>query len=331
MPANLTPEYLAAEQRYRRARTPKEKLEALQEMLRAIPKHKGTDHMQADLKKRISQARKDSQRRSVRAVHSLYVKPEGLGQVFLVGPPNAGKSCLLDALTNAKPDVADYPFTTVMYQPGMVRYEDVWIQLVDMPPISAQAMMPWIPSVVRYGNGALLVLSLASDDILTEAEEVVELLLKGKVSLAGRDEPTGMFDNGISALKTLMVCTNCLAPDADYRLVLLREQVGDGYDIIQVDIHRDPPSVDVLRKTVYDMLGKLRVYTKQPGKPPDLKDPFVVDRGTTLEELAGKIHKDIRDRLTYARIWSRDKSRYDGARVARTYVLQEGDIVEIHT
>jgi uncharacterized protein len=330
MPANLTQEYYAAEQDYRRARTPAEKLEGLQAMLRAIPKHKGTDHMQADLKKRISQAKRDSQKKSARAVHSLYVKPEGIGQVFLVGPPNSGKSSLLDVLTNAKPEIAAYPFTTSMYQPGMMRHVDIWIQLVDMPPVSEQSPIPWIPSVVRYGHAALFVLSLASDDVLTEAEEVTTRLAAGKVVLARRGEPTGMFDNGIAALKTLMVLTHSKAPDALDRLELLDELLGDAYEKILVDIREDPESLEVLRKRTYDMLGKLRVYTKQPAKPPDMEDPFVIRRGTTLEELAGRIHKDIRARLRFARVWSQDESMFDGQRVSKDYVLQEGDVVEIH-
>jgi len=330
MPANLTPEYFAAERRYREARAPKEKLDALQEMLRVIPKHKGTDHMRADLKKKVSQLKKDAQKKSVRAVHSLYVKPEGIGQLFLLGPPNAGKSSLLDALTNARPAVADYPFTTTMYQPGMVRYVDVWIQLVDMPPISSAGTMPWIPSVARYGDGAFLVVSLASDDVLSEIEEVQSFLATGKVELAQRHEPGGMFDNGIAALKTTMVATHCRAPDAHDRLEMVRELTGDGYDIVQVDLKEDPESVEALRTVAYRMLGKLRVYTKHPGKPPDLDEPFVVRQGTTLQELAGKIHKDIKERLNYARIWSQDRRKFDGQRVARSYVLQEGDVVEIH-
>lgn len=330
MPANLTQEYYAAEQEYRRARTPMEKLEGLQAMLRAIPKHKGTDHMQADLKKRISQAKRDSQKKSAKAVHSLYVKPEGIGQVFLVGSPNSGKSTLLDALTNARPEVAAYPFTTSMYQPGMMRYIDVWIQLVDMPAISDQAPLPWIPSVVRYGHAALFVLSLASDDLLTEAEEVTARLESGKVVLARCGEPAGMFDNGIASLKTLMVLTHSKAPDAMDRLELLEELLEDGYEKIFVDAIEDPDSLDILRKRTYDLLGKVRVYTKQPSKPPDMKDPFVIRLGTTLEGLAGRIHKDIRARLRYARVWSQDESMFDGQRVAKDYVMQEGDVVEIH-
>jgi len=270
MPANLTPDFKAAEDKLRAARTAKEKLDALQEMLRTIPKHKGTDHMQADIKRRIAQVKKEGDKKNVKAVHSLFVKPEGIGQVFLVGPPNSGKSSLLDRLTNAKPEVAAFPFTTTMYLPGMMRYENVWIQLVDMPPVSTKAPIPWIPSVVRYGNAALFVVSLASDDLLTETEEVIDMLKASKVVLATRGEPTGMFDTGIAALKTIVVATHCRDPHAGERLELLNELLKAAYDTVQVDVEHDPESVERLRPHVYGMLGVLRVYSKQPGKPPDL-------------------------------------------------------------
>jgi uncharacterized protein len=325
-PANLTQDYLKADQEFKAARTPQEKLDALEKMLRLIPKHKGTDHMQADIKRRMKKLKQESGKKSVKAVHSHYVKPEGIGQLFLIGGCNAGKSSLLASLTNAKAEVADFPFSTVMYQPGMMRYVDVWVQLVDMPPISSQGMIPWIPAVVRYGHAALWVINLASDDLLHDAEEVVEILGKGKIKLVPTKEEAGMFDTGVAALYTKIVATHCQDPDAEYRLELLLEMIDNRFEILRSDMDA-PETVENLRRPIYEMLGKLRVYTKQPNKPPDLKDPFVIRTGTTVEELAGKIHKDIKSRLDFARIWAEGK--YDGQRVARDHVLQEGDIVEI--
>jgi ribosome-interacting GTPase 1 len=329
MPANLTPDYLAAEQKLREARTPQEKLDALEEMLRTIPKHKGTDHLQADIKRRIKQTKQDATKSAAKtSSHAYYVKPEGIGQVFLVGPPNSGKSSLLDALTNAKPQIASFPFTTQIYQPGMMRYEDVSIQLVDMPPLSPQAPVPWYCSVVRYGNAALLVVSLASDDILTEVEDLARMLADGKVVLAARNEPAGQFDTGVAALRTLMVATHAHAPDAAARLELLQEVTGQRWPVVTLDLE-DPASAEPLRKAIYDMLGLIRTYSKLPGKPPDRADPFVLKAGTTVEVLAGRIHKEMKEGLQYARIWSKD-GKIDGLRVPRDYLLQEGDVAEIH-
>ncbi len=329
MPANLTQAYFTAEKKYRQARTPQDKLETLQEMLRVIPKHKGTDHMQADLKKKISKAREDLAKapKSGGEGRSYYVAPEGIGQVFLLGPPNGGKSSLMDALTNAKPAVADYPFTTRNYLPGMMRYHDVWIQLVDMPPISSEYYEPWIPAVARYGDLIALVLDLSSDDALDEAEKVIEILENKKVRCAGIDDETGQFDTGIASISTLVVGSRRDAPMASERAAMLDELWNSRYPIVMTETG-DEESLNNFNRTVYEMLGKVRVYTKERNKKPDLEEPFVLKKGDSVMDLAGRIHKDIAKQLKFARVWGEGK--YDGQRVNRDYVLEEGNIIELN-
>ena len=137
MPANLTPEYLAAEEEFKSAQSHEEKIAALERMLSTVPKHKGTEKLQADIKRRLSRERKEGHKKGgARTVPFWLVKKEGAGQVALIGPPNAGKSSLLAALTNARPEVADYPFTTHAPTPGMMAYENIQVQLIDLPPVS---------------------------------------------------------------------------------------------------------------------------------------------------------------------------------------------------
>lgn len=329
MPANLTPDYLEAEERLRAARTPEEKVSALEEMLRTIPKHKGTDHIQADIKKRLAEARRESQKKpaTARSVQSLFVKPEGVGQVFLVGPANSGKSSLVSALTSARAEVAPYPFTTQMFLPGMMLYENVWIQLVDMPPVSSQSPLSWIPSVIRYGNAAWLVVSLASDDILSEYEEIISLLAGGKVRLGASGEPTVIAPDGIATLRTLLVATHCDAPGASDRLELLHEVKNPSIEVVQVDCSR-PETLEPLRQHTFTLLNVIRIYGKESGKPVDRSDPFVLSRGATVQDLAAKIHRDLAPRLAYARVWANDAS-IDGLRVPREYELQDGQTVQL--
>ena len=156
MPANLTPDYFKAEQWYRSASTNEEKMLALEQMLAVMPKHKGTEHLQADLKRKLSQLKDASaqQKKAGKHVDIFHVPRSGAGQVVLLGTPNSGKSAILAALTHAKVTVAEFPFATHAPVPGMVRYEDVQIQLVDMPPITADYAAPG--QVGTYRNGDLI-------------------------------------------------------------------------------------------------------------------------------------------------------------------------------
>src|SRR6266566_9587820 len=139
MPANLTPEYKAAEAAFRKARDPRERLERLREMLRVIPKHKGTDHLQGDIKRRIKELSEELERAPKgggRGGLPLAIRPEGTAQLALIGPPNAGKSSLHARLTASGAQAAPYPFTTQYPEAGMMPYEDIRFQLVDLPAIS---------------------------------------------------------------------------------------------------------------------------------------------------------------------------------------------------
>lgn len=202
MPANLTPDYLASEQAYKRAQTPQEKIAALEQMLAALPKHKGTEKMQADIRRRLSEARKQAQqsrKAGVAGAPAYLIRREGAGQVVLLGPPNSGKSQLLCALTHAHAEVADYPFTTRLPVPGMMMFEDVQIQLVDLPPISVEFTEAWMSQVVRSAQLSALVADPNDVDVLGEIDFILQklegwkapwpkLLVGNKLDLAGGGE-----------------------------------------------------------------------------------------------------------------------------------------------
>lgn len=323
MPANLTPDYRAAELRFREAETVEDKLAALQEMLSTIPKHKGTEKMQGDIKKRIAKLKIETQRQSKgpKRRPSYYVEREGAGQVALVGPPNSGKSALLAALSSAEPEVAAYPFTTRVPQPGMVRYENVQVQVVDCPPISAQFMPPWLLNVVRAADAMVMVFDLGDDDLLTEVDTTLRLLREGRL------EPVGDIPQAAAQKRALVVANKCDAPDAAERLALLKEILDPSLDLLCVSAVTGE-NLEALRREVFGLLGKIRLYTKVPGKKPDLDSPFVIRAGTTIIEAAAAVHKDIARDLKYARVWGRQT--FEGQMVHRDYVVEDGDVVEFH-
>lgn len=324
MPANLGPEYLRAEERFRQATTDEERLLALEEMLATIPKHKGTEKMQADIKRRIAQLRREMQKsRGPRRRDMFRIEKEGAGQVLMIGPPNSGKSQLLATMTRAQPEVAPYPFTTRLPLPGMVLWENVRFQLVDMPPLARETAQPWMWAVMRSADALLLVVDLGDDDILSSTEEVLQFARENGV-FPLRSGPTTFRE------KRTLVAANKSDLDGAYdRLELLREFLGDRLDVLPVSARTGEGLEGLARAMFFDLLGKIRVYTHPPGKKPDFSNPFVLDAGTTVLEAAEEIHKEIAANLAHARVWG--SGMFQGQMVPRDYVLQDGDVVVFYT
>ncbi len=328
MPANLPPQYYEAERRYRQAKTEEDKLSCLQEMLAIMPKHKGTDKLQADLRRRISKLKKlaSQQKKSSKRAQVFKVEKEGAGQLVLIGPPNVGKSQILASLTNANPEIAPYPFTTQKPLPGMMPYDHIQIQLVDVPPISPDYMEFWVPGIVRNSDGALLVVDLSSDDLIDQTEMVIKRLEDSKVSLEMEEKPIDPRD-GIAHKKTLILANKNETEKAKGNLEFLREFYKDKFPIFSFSAATKENLSD-LKKTIYDLLGIIRVYTKEPSKKPDYSEPIILKKGGKLLDAALSIHKDFARELKYARIWGKEK--YDGQMVQKDYPLQDEDVVEFH-
>ncbi len=324
MPANLTPEYKRAEERFRTAKSPEEKLAALEEMLRVMPKHKGTDGLQADIKARIAKLRKQPASKAGRSTFSHMVPREGAGQVALVGPPNSGKSSLVTALTHATPAVADYPFTTRDATPGMMRFEDILFQLVDLPPLSDQHIDAWVFDVIRGAD--LLWVVLDGRYALEGMDDIVRLLGQRAVVLQPAcQEGAGA---GLGAVKrALVLLTGVDRPEAAESVNVIDDLFGHRWPLVPVSIFT-PSSLVLLGRRTFEALEIIRVYTKQPGKPPDRDKPFTLPRGATVADLALRIHKDLLASMKFARVWG--SQVFDGQTVQREHVLFEGDVVEIH-
>jgi len=327
MPANLPPTYHEVERRYRQAAEVQEKIAALEEMLRIIPKHKGTDKLQGDLKARLSKLRRMPAKRSARASHSMAVPPEGAGQIVLVGPPNGGKSSLVRALTNARVEVAPYPGSTRKPSPGMMAFEDIAFQLVDMPPVTADYNEHWLFDILRRADLVWLVLAGARP--LSGLELVEQMLTEKRILLHPLDQdPPQDLDFAWTALPTLMVITGADLPETEENLEIMQELLEQDWPQVLVSATIGT-GLDRLPRRCFEALDLIRVYTKQPGKPPDLERPFALRRGATVGELAQRIHKDLARSLKSARIWG--TGVYDGQTVHRTHELHDKDVLEIRT
>ena len=300
MPANLTQQYRKAEEAYRRASTPEEELQCLQTMLRELPKHKGTDKLQADLKQRISRVKEEAEGGSKSGAkgRSSKIPRQGAGRVILIGGPNAGKSQLMCTLTRATPTVAEYPFTTNEASPGMMPWEDITIQLIDTPPITPDYLDTSAQGLIRGADLTLLMVDLGSDDGVEQCQAVWDRLNETKTRLA-RESYLDEDDVGLSFTRSLLVPNKIDAEDAQTRLELLHELVE--IDLPEFVISAEQGTgVEPLRKAIYEAMDVVRVYTKMPNqKDPDFDRPYTIRRGGTLADIAGIIHKDFATQLKF--------------------------------
>lgn len=333
MPANLTPQYHKAEEAFKAAKTAEEKLAALDEMLAVIPKHKGTDHLQADLKRKRAELREEASRpgKSKKAFDPFRIESGGAGQVVLLGPPNAGKSAIVAHLSNARTEATPFPFATQGPIPGMMPFEDVQVQLVDLPPITADFFPPGMLGLIKSADAALLLADLGSESVLEDLEAVVSALEKGRLDVCDpRHAATRGGDGEEEAvaerLPGLLLGMKVDLPGAADRLEILRDLYGGRFDPLPISTETSE-GLDVLPGRVFGLLDRIRVYSKEPGKPPDRTSPFVLRRGETVLDLAAKVHRDFPEHLQQARVWG--SARFDGQAVRRDYALVEGDVVEL--
>lgn len=323
MPANLPPEYVEAELRFRAAKTPEEKLEILRELMSLVPKHKGTEKLRVELKRKWTklQAQQQKKQKGARGPSYDHIEREGAGQITLVGLPNTGKSSLLAAMTNARPEIADYPFSTFRPTVGMMPFEDIQIQLIDLPPLS-EFTEPWVYSLIRQSDAVALLIDLSSPHADEDFLTALGWLEQGRIRLVGKAvEGPGVVKRAV------VVGTKSDAEGASHQLGKLKGIVGTDFAVTSVSAISSA-ELENLKRTLFEVLNVVRVYTKKPGQPIKKDQPYVLTGGSTVTDVARAIHKDLAEKFKYARVWG--SAQFEGQRVERHYVVQDRDLLEFH-
>ncbi len=326
MPANLPPDYFAAEERFRQAKTAEEKIRILEEMLAIMPKHKGTDHLQADLRAKISRLKKEGAKKKVTARFNPYaVEREDCPQVVFIGPANSGKSSLINALTDSEvSEAAEYPYTTVKPSPGIFRCDNYRFQLVDLPPVIGSSMEGWMGDLLRHADGAVIVLDTSREETLDQVGALFAAIDRANVFLQGLNDdapPLGtMPQNALIALHK----SDSALPEV---AVLLKEQFGRRFPALETCSNSNLKKA-LFAQSLASALKIIRIYTKVPGKKADLQEPYIVDEGINIIKLAEVIHREMVENFRFARVWGR--KTFEGQRVGKEHIIEDGDIVELH-
>jgi ribosome-interacting GTPase 1 len=328
MPTNLPPEYYKVEERYREAREPAEKAELIEEMLSTIPKHKGTDKLRADLRRKLAKFKEsaEQQKKTGRRDTTYVIDKEGAGQVAVVGASNTGKSSLVASLTNADPEVAEYPFATWLPTPGMAPFENVQIQLIDTPSLDREFVEPALVDMIRRADLILVMLDIQAFPF-DQLEETLSFLEEHRIIPVERQD-SFLQDRRHTFLPFvfLMNKVDDEGLDEDFETFL---QLYDGPWKVLPGSVRTERDIDSLLAHIFHQLNVMRIYSKVPGKEADLSAPFIIHTGATVQEFAARIHKDFIKDLKSARVWG--STAHDGLMAGRDHVLQDGDIVELKT
>ena len=326
MPANLPPEYYKLKHQLEAAKTDEERLSLLEEMLRITPKHKGSEKVISDLRRRIAKLRNAPDKKGATKRHSHLIPKQGAGQIILLGAPNVGKSRILASCTNAKPDISRTPFTTREPSVGMLNYENIQFQIIDTPPVTADFVQPEILDLARNSDILLIIVNLGGDDVLDEVGVVTSKLKAAKIVIAREVHGDGV-DESSSIKPALIVANQIDVPNASDRLEILSEFYGETFEIYPLSAATGEGR-EHLEKAIYDKLEILRVYTKTPGKRVDRDNPLVLPMGSTVIDAAMRLHRDFAANLKFARVWG--VNWHDGQSVSRDDHVHDGDILEFH-
>ncbi|MCH8206801.1 MAG: 50S ribosome-binding GTPase [Chloroflexi bacterium] len=333
MPTNVPPQYRQAEERFRQAKTVREKIATLQDMLSIMPKHKGTDHLKAQLRARMARLMSElegpSRGPGGGRTDPFSLLKEGGGRATLVGPTNVGKSLLLAKATGAQTRVGAYALSTQEPVQGMLPYKDIYIQLVDTPPISSPRTQSRLYGLLRNSDVFVVVVDLTLDAV-PQVRAVFSELEQWGFRLLAREEEGDEEGPGL-AKPTILVGNKADVPDSLDQFQELDGAFGRKYPVVMASAE-EQVGLDELGEEIFRALKVIRVYTKSPREKLEefvRTNPLVLPLGSTVAEAAEQVHKDFGRGLKYALLWGRS-GKFESQRVGRRHQLSDEDIIEMH-
>ncbi len=304
MPANLPPQFFELQRKLNQTKDIQEKIEILQEMLAICPKHKGTERVQEEIKKKIAKLKR-VQPKKIKREEIYFVKKEGAGQVLILGPPNSGKTSLTNALCDTNFKVGDYPFTTQLPTPGMLKYENILIQIVDTPPLTGDFKPGWLKNLAKQADSILVLVDLENNPE-NQLKEIKQILNDWKIEK-----------------EKILIAGNKIDLEKGRENF---EKIKKDFEILGIST-KEKIKVEELKRKIFESLKIIRVYPKEPKKEVDFENPFILKRGTKLIDFVKEINEEWVKRFKGAKLYEKNSRNFKI--VGRDYILNDEDIVEI--
>jgi len=302
MPVNAHPEYLDAEKHFHEAQTDEERIKALEEMIRWVPKHKSAESLRKNIRTRYKKLKQEFAIKKKKRSSKKGIKKEEM-QAVLVGLTNSGKSSILKSLTNAEPRIASYGFTTTHPEIGTLNYQRCHIQIIDLPPLSSE----------NFDKG----LVNTADTILITVEKIHEIQIVLD-SITNKNTKKIIVFNKIDIHdeNTKRKISETLK-SKKYNFVTISTETGEG--------------IEELKEKIFKSFPVIRVYTRHPGKKQKLDDvPVILPPKSTLQDVAEKILHGYSKQVKYAKVTG-PSSKFPNQQVGLKHIVKDKDIIEFYT
>jgi len=300
MPINAHPDYLKAEKEYLNAQNLDDKIYWLEEMIRHAPSHKGGENLRAELKTRLKKFRAKQTKASKKAGGKKGIRKEGF-QFVLIGFPNTGKSSLLKKLTNAQPKISEHGFTTTQPEIGTFNFEGITAQIIDIPSLGSENF-----DIGLANNADCLIFVITSLEEIEKINQKIPRARGKRIIVINKAEK--LSQNELRKLEAT-----------------IKSKRIPGL-LVSTKTNLNLP---VLQQKLAQTTSLIRIYMKEPGKPPSPL-PMILPGNSTVKDVAEHILKGYSTKVKETHLTG-PSSKFPNQRVGLAHKLKDRDIVEFHT